>query len=168
MAHQALTSPSEFSNVRPLQEPVLNLLLPADRFETSLWQRIAQQIHERLYPEKLPPLRLTSKPVRVRSIWGDYDYKKSGATGSIILHSLAIAAIIALSVYGGQKVVEKKPVQETMIVVPPDLKDILMPVSPKKNDTIAGGGGGGDRDKLQAPKGKLPKLSMEQITPRLW
>ena len=28
-----------------------------------------------------------------------------------------------------------------------------------------GGGGGGDRDKFQAPKGKLPKQSMEQITP---
>ena len=30
---------------------------------------------------------------------------------------------------------------------------------------MGGGGGGGDRDKLQAPKGKLPKLAMEQITP---
>ena len=31
--------------------------------------------------------------------------------------------------------------------------------------TSGGGGGGGDRDKLQAPKGKLPKAAMEQITP---
>lgn len=30
---------------------------------------------------------------------------------------------------------------------------------------MGGGGGGGDRDILQATKGKLPKLSMEQITP---
>ncbi|HZU21801.1 MAG TPA: energy transducer TonB, partial [Terriglobales bacterium] len=28
-----------------------------------------------------------------------------------------------------------------------------------------GGGGGGDHDKLQAPKGRLPKQSMEQFTP---
>ncbi len=28
-----------------------------------------------------------------------------------------------------------------------------------------GGGGGGDRDKFQAPKGKIPKPAMEQITP---
>ena len=143
----------------------MNLLLPADRFEAPLWKRIAQQIHERMHPEKLPPLQLTSRPVKVRSIWGDYDYKKRGATGSIIVHCLAIAAIIGLTLYSGKKVVAKKPVDETVVVVPPDLKDILMPVSPKKNDTIAGGGGGGDRDKLQAPKGKLPKLSMEQITP---
>src|SRR5258707_12956530 len=30
---------------------------------------------------------------------------------------------------------------------------------------VGGGGGGGDRDVLQATKGKLPKFSMEQITP---
>jgi TonB family protein len=30
---------------------------------------------------------------------------------------------------------------------------------------VGGGGGGGDRDVLQASKGKLPKLSMTQITP---
>lgn len=165
MAHQLLTPPSDGGIVSRPQEPELHLLLPADRFETSLWQRLVQQVHEHFYPEKLPPLQLTSKPVRVRSIWGDYDYKKRGATGSIIAHSLAIALLIGASVWGGKKVVEKKPVNETMIVVPPDLKDIIMPVSPKKNDTLAGGGGGGDRDKLQAPKGKLPKLSMEQITP---
>ncbi len=35
----------------------------------------------------------------------------------------------------------------------------------RKDQTAGGGGGGGDRDKLQAPKGKLPKLAMEQITP---
>ena len=40
-----------------------------------------------------------------------------------------------------------------------------MPLSSKKNDTIGGGGGGGDRDKLPAPKGKLPKFAMEQFTP---
>ena len=28
-----------------------------------------------------------------------------------------------------------------------------------------GGGGGGDRDKLQASQGRLPKQSMQQITP---
>jgi periplasmic protein TonB len=48
--------------------------------------------------------------------------------------------------------------------VNPDLSEV-MPISTKKNDTLGGGGGGGDRDKIQAPKGKLPKQSMEQITP---
>ena len=40
----------------------------------------------------------------------------------------------------------------------------LPPLKPSKTQ-VGGGGGGGDRDVLQASKGKLPKLSMEQITP---
>ena len=36
----------------------------------------------------------------------------------------------------------------------------------KVNDDKGGGGdGGGDRDKLQAPKGKLPKQAMQQLAP---
>jgi TonB family protein len=44
--------------------------------------------------------------------------------------------------------------------VPPDL-----PMTAKKGPSSGGGGGGGDRDKLAAPKGKLPKTALDQITP---
>jgi protein TonB len=37
-------------------------------------------------------------------------------------------------------------------------------MSPSRQE-VAGGGGGGDRDRIEAPKGKLPKRAMEQITP---
>ncbi len=40
-----------------------------------------------------------------------------------------------------------------------------IPTLPPSKTVAGGGGGGGDRDKFQAPKGKLPKQSMEQITP---
>ena len=40
----------------------------------------------------------------------------------------------------------------------------LPALKPSKTQ-VGGGGGGGDRDVLQASKGKLPKLSMTQITP---
>ncbi len=49
-------------------------------------------------------------------------------------------------------------------LVAPDITQ-YMPMSSKRNDTISGGGGGGDRDKVQAPKGRLSKFAMEQITP---
>ena len=39
----------------------------------------------------------------------------------------------------------------------------FLPWSPHEDAGAGGGGGGGDRDKFQAPKGKLPKQSMEQI-----
>jgi len=60
--------------------------------------------------------------------------------------------------------VQKIQEPDHVSLINPDLSEIL-PISTKKNDTIAGGGGGGDRDKLVAPKAKLPKQSMEQITP---
>jgi TonB family protein len=49
-------------------------------------------------------------------------------------------------------------------LVDPDVS-VYLPLSKKSNDTIGGGGGGGDRDKLQAPQGKMPKQAMEQFTP---
>jgi TonB family protein len=50
--------------------------------------------------------------------------------------------------------------QVTEIVFPSEVP--VMKPAPKP---VAGGGGGGDRDKFEAPKGKLPKQSLQQITP---
>jgi TonB family protein len=130
--------------------------------EPSLWQSLYQQIHDKLYPEKLPPLQLTSRPVKVKDIWGDYNYTKKSAIGSTVIHVLVVGAVIGLTLLG--RSVVKKVEQQHVTLVNPDLSEI-MPISMKKNDTLSGGGGGGDRDKIQAPKGKLPKLAMEQITP---
>src|SRR5581483_10492086 len=75
---------------------------------------------------------------------------------------LMVAGLIALSVWGA-KVVTEKPRQTVELIAPDDTPPL--PITPKKPQTMGGGGGGGDRDKLQAPKGKLPKQAMEQITP---
>src|SRR3974390_3611886 len=40
-----------------------------------------------------------------------------------------------------------------------------LPMTSKKGPSSGGGGGGGDRDKLDATKGKLPRLSMQQLAP---
>jgi protein TonB len=137
-------------------------LLPKENLDPGLWQSLKSNIHDTFFPEKLPPLQLTSRPVRVREIWGDYDNRKAGGWVSLLVHGAAVAGLIAISVMGA-KVVQK--VQEQQItLVAPDISE-YMPLSQKKNDQIGGGGGGGDRDKLEAPKGKLPKLAMEQITP---
>ena len=162
MAHQLLTSPPDDQLRRPAV-PELNLLLPQDEFDLSLWQSLRRQIHDWRHPQKLPPLHLTSKPVPVREIWGSYNYKKRGVVGSTFLHLLAIGGLIAVSI-AGAKVVKQVQEQQTVSIVAPDISE-YMPLSSKKNDTIGGGGGGGDRDKLPAPKGKLPKFAMEQFTP---
>ena len=130
--------------------------------EPSLWRSLYQQVHDKLYPEKLPPLQLTSRPIKVKDIWGEYNYTKKSAVGSTIVHIIAIGAVIGLTIMGRHVV--KKVEEQHVTLVNPDLSE-LMPISTKKNDTLSGGGGGGDRDKIQAPKGKLPKFSMQQITP---
>ena len=133
--------------------------------DEPLLHSIVTNIREALFPKKLPPLQLTSAPVKVREIWGDYNYKRRGAVASGIVHVVMIGGLIGLSILSARlgKKPEQQPVQQTVLVDPDP--SLYMPMSAKKNDTLAGGGGGGDRDKLQAPKGKLPKFAMEQFTP---
>jgi protein TonB len=119
-----------------------------------------------IFASKQPPLHLTSRPVKVRDIWGEYDYSRPGATWSTVVHVLMIGALIAVSWAGWKTkktITVTPPPQEVTLLAPSP--DQYMPISKKKNDQLSGGGGGGDRDKLQAPKGKLPKFAMEQITP---
>ncbi len=143
-----------------LHEPELNLLPPKE-MEQPLWRSLFQNLDDLLFPKKLAPLVLTSKPIPVADIWGFYNYKKNGALGSTVVHILALAAIIGGTIWGRQIIVDAKPRTEVTTLIAPD--DV--PPLPPSNNQVGGGGGGGDRDKFQATKGKLPKLSMEQITP---
>ena len=108
-------------------------------------------------------MQLTSRPVKVRDIWGGYSYKKQGASLSLVVHALAIGGLIGLTILGAKAV--KPEEHETVTLIAPPVSDYLPPISMKKNDVIGGGGGGGDHDKIPAVRGKLPKPAMEQITP---
>jgi TonB family protein len=72
-----------------------------------------------------------------------------------------IAGLVAVSILG-RKVVQE--VKEQVTIVAPDVSEYL-PMTPKPEPKLQGGGGGGDRDKVIAPKGRLPQPAMEQITP---
>ena len=132
--------------------------------QPSIWQSLKNNLRDVFFPEKLPPLKLTSKPVKVRDIWGQSGNKKSAVTSSLLLHIGVIVGVVALTMVT-KTVVQQVQKQQDVVLVAPELSDYQLPISKKANDTIGGGGGGGDRDKLQASKGKLPKLAMEQITP---
>ncbi len=131
--------------------------------ERPWWQSLGGNLRDLMFPEKLPPLQLTAKPVAVREIWGDYNYRNRGLAGTILVHAAMLAGLGAIS-FLGAKVVKQAQPQATVSLVAPEVSAYL-PLSPKANDKIGGGGGGGDRDKLQAPKGKLPRAAMEQFTP---
>jgi len=161
-----ITPPEQQQDVRPEPaRPDEDLhLLPRTTVNESLWASLKENVRAVFFPDKLPPLKLTSRPVAVRSIWGEYDYKKQSASASLVVHVLFLSAIIGFSIMGARAVKNMEKPKETVELIAPDLTPEL-PVTPKKSQTMGGGGGGGDRDKLQAPKGKLPKQSMEQITP---
>ncbi|PYS20403.1 MAG: energy transducer TonB [Acidobacteria bacterium] len=160
MANQVLIAPTEIRVVRrPVPAKVPNFGIKA---EGSLFQSLRENLRDALFPEKLPPLKLTSRPVAVKSIWGAYDNRKVARTSSLIVHTGLIAALVAISIIGAKKVVEAQ--HEQVTIVAPDISE-YMPMTPKQVPTLQGGGGGGDRDKGIAPKGRLPKPAMEQITP---
>jgi TonB family protein len=138
-------------------------LLPRGSFDQSLWESLTNNIRETFFPEKLPPLQLTSRPVKVRDIWGGYSYKKQGAWLSLVVHALAVGGLFGLTILGAKVV--KQTEHQTVTLIAPPVSDYMPPISMKKNDVIGGGGGGGDHDRIPAVKGKLPKQAMEQITP---
>ncbi len=138
-------------------------LLPQTSMDESLWSSLRDNIRAAFFPEKLPPLELTSRPVKVKDIWGEYNYKKESASVSLVVHIAMVAGLIGLSIMGARAIKQDKP-REIVTLIAPDLTPQL-PMTKKKEQTSGGGGGGGDRDKLQAPKGKLPKESLQQITP---
>jgi len=138
----------------------LNLLLSDTALDQPLWRSLVQNINEFIFPRYLPPLVLTSKPLPVKEIWGTYDYKKNGVVGSTMMHVMVLATIIAVGTLGHRVIQENRHSQALTLLVPDDI-----PVLPRSKTHAGGGGGGGDRDKLQAPRGKLPKFALTQIVP---
>src|ERR1700688_963483 len=143
-------------------EPELHLLLLAPSTFEPLWKSLFRGLDEFFFPKKLPPLKLESKPIPVKDIWGFYNYKKNGALGSTVAHVVVIGLIIGGTILGRHLVtkVEAKPQSKTQLIDPGD----FIPLKPAKTQA-GGGGGGGDRDVLKASQGKLPKFTMQQITP---
>jgi len=91
---------------------------------------------------------------------GLYPQRKETFVYSFILHMVAAGLII----WSGHWVLEHhEEIKKQVVGLVTDISPYIpLPVSKTK---ARGGGGGGDRDKLQAPKGALPKLSKDQIVP---
>lgn len=94
--------------------------------------------------------------------WGYTSSRKRSGYLSILFHFTAVAAVLGLSAFGAKHVRAVQPILEHVTLLVPS-RDVYM-LPPAKQEA-GGGGGGGDRSKLPAPQGRLPKLSMQQITP---
>src|SRR5579864_1394961 len=151
MSTQTCNPPRKYSSdVRLIRE-----------FDQSTWSSLISNLRDAIFPEKLPPLALTSRPVRVRDIWGEYNNRKRSAAGSVFVHVVLIGSLIAFSLMPHHAAPEPQK-QQIVDLVAPDIS-VYQPVI--KPQEMGGGGGGGDRAKLEAPQGKLPKVAQEQFTP---
>ncbi len=129
--------------------------------EEPWYRSLINQVNELLHPKKEPPLVLTSKPVPVKDIWGDYRYTRQAAASSVLTHIVGVALIIAVFTHPA---VQQAARQTATLILPADLSPYI-PVAKPAIKPAGGGGGGGDRSPLPASKGKLPKFSLEQFTP---
>lgn len=124
------------------------------------WYRVFwKNLRDLISPPKLPPLKVTSKPVQVKDIWTRD--KTFGVSEGI---SLGVHIVImALVLFLGREVVQTvQPVPQ--IVSPIDFSPYAPKLAPAKK-RAGGGGGGGEHAKIQPTKGKLPKWSLTQFTP---
>ena len=122
-----------------------------------------QNLRDLISPPKLPPLQVTSKPVKVKEIW-----TKDRAFGPSQAIALAVHAGVTLLIFSPflYTVVTKataNPVNNTL-VTPLDISPYTAKL-PAGKDKAGGGGGGGERNPLPATRGKAPKFSFNQIAP---
>lgn len=101
-------------------------------------------------------------PAGPDAIWGQYNnYRSNGLAGSVVVHVVLIGLILAVTAYS-PKVVPQITKLEHVTLIAPSPDSYALPVAAK---VASGGGGGGEHDRIEAPKGKLPKPAMQQITP---
>lgn len=93
--------------------------------------------------------------------YGTYAVRRSNFAISAFAHAVALALLLTSSFWVMRHSAQIK--QEVVSLVAPNISEYV-PVAPSAA-SIHGGGGGGDRDKMLASQGRLPKAALEQITP---
>ncbi len=130
-------------------------------YEEPWFPAFIRSIKETINPPKLPPLDVTSKPIPVKSIWGDYagNEKKAGLT-SMAIHGSIVLLLIIL----GTNPVVQKAVKDTVLFSPVDIAPYVATKKQAPGEQ-GGGGGGGDRSLTPPSKGRLPRIAPKQFTP---
>jgi TonB family protein len=145
--------------VIPAVDHLDRMLLPAS-FDTPWYRSLWSNLRDLATPERAP-LDITSKPVLVRDIWGQYERQKKSWVMSVALQAAVVALLFTVF---SSKAVQQQVKHVATLILPTDIEPHQPRMAPRQQ-TAGGGGGGGDRSPLPPSKGRLPKASLKQFTP---
>ena len=137
----------------PGQDPLDHLLIAPE----PLYASLLRQLKETFRPPKLPPLQVTSKPVKVQDIWGKREYGGRSARYSAYVHMTVLALLL---IPFGHEIADVVQRDVTPLILSPFDVDL-----PPDEEQAGGGGGGGDNSPEPASAGDLPKPALIQLTP---
>ena len=122
-----------------------------------IWRGLYESIHDIFFPQKLPPLDLTSTPIPVP----DRLAVKPNPWAIGISTTVNVGILLLVICFVGRQIFNRimKPLGATNI----DVSDILK--GPQMAVPAGGGGGGGSHDIVDPMKGKLPPRMKDPITP---
>lgn len=134
----------------------LDALLGKAFEEKPIWTDLWESIRDVFFPQKLPPLELTSTPIPVP----DRMAVKPNPWAIGISTSVNGLILLLVLIFGVRKVIEvTRPQLQAMNI------DVGEWKAPKDVNKAGGGGGGGDRSLIEASKGKLPKIEKDPVVP---
>jgi len=132
------------------------LLIPAS-VDLPWYKGIVISVRELIHPPKLPPLEVTSKPVKLASLKGLYGgHETTAGLGSVIVH----VAVVALILFAGTLKPVQKAMKEFVPLFAPDLKPLQPKPKPEQSK-----GGGGSPQKTEVTKGEFPKVAPKSFVP---
>jgi periplasmic protein TonB len=140
--------------VIPAADPLSRMLVPSLEvpWYRSLWSNVRD-----FFQAERPLPDITSKPVLVRDIWGQYGHQKKSWMMSVALQCGVVAVVI-----GATATTVIPPSKMRVTLLDPAIEAWMPKAAPKPNQ-MQGGGGGGDRSLLPASKGRLPKPALRQF-----
>ena len=133
------------------------LLIPAS-VELPWYKGIVLSVREIIHPPKLPPLEITSKPVKLASLKGLYGgHETMAGLGSVIIH----VAVVALLLFIGTL----KPVQQGGERIRPDLRPGSETASAETQARGVQGRRRQSPENGEVTKGELPKVAPKSFVP---
>src|SRR5208282_965726 len=115
-----------------------------------------QNVRDALFPKKLPPLQVTSKPVAVKDIWTkDAQFTRVQALSVTIHVAILVLIIVPLLPEIMSPAITKANSSVEITTLSPYLPKLAPGV--KK---AGGGGGGGEHNPVPASKGAAPKFAV--------